>query len=119
MIKDLCVENAFFIEEFQVIKEKHALLIKSGVLKGSLEETTALHRCALRLYYKFIGPDSPYQLNISSDSERRIFEELKKLCITDFSMFENVLQQVHLMIYENTYQRYAMKHSVLDALDQI
>lgn len=63
------------------------------------------------LYNKFIVPGSPLQLNISHQRVAEI-EEFMKNDIYELKIFKMIILDVHIMIFDNSFQKYVRKGSL-------
>lgn len=96
----MSIENGYFIEE--------VIAVKKSSKEKSIRETSTkrLKGAMIDLYEKYILDDSPFQLNLNSSTVKPLHDKIASgegLCIQDF---DNILNIVHLMVYENTFNRY-------------
>lgn len=101
MIKELCIENALFLEES--FKIKNEIIASTSNLESIL---TLSNRKLWILYYKYIEEGSLFQLNLSVASVNRIKLALDTNKECGMEIYDVVVEEVLRMVYENTYHRY-------------
>lgn len=110
MEKELCLENAMFIEEFTLLKSR-SLRVMQGSQASLFETPTQSNReylqtATIELYERFIAVGSKFELNLSSAVTERIRGIISGSLKLELEVFETILAEVHRNVYDNTFQRY-------------
>jgi len=107
MERDLCIENALFLEDYQTSLDtlknmKNASLVNLDIAMNY--ETKAVRL----LFEKYVAEGAPQQLNISHKLSKSIREVVKSGVVKQLELYVEVYDEVIVMIYENSFQRYIM-----------
>lgn len=103
MTKELCIENALFLDEIERGRLKY---LPTNITSSCI--SVVPERKLWSIYRKFIEEGAPFQLNISCDSGDRIKEMLKSEIPCGYEIYNDILDEVHAMIFENSFQRYLL-----------
>lgn len=111
MARELCIENALFLEELDRARDRYSPLQKvtSSASTNLLANvpTLMIKKTLYTLYKKYIVADAPFQLNISFYLVDVIKEQLERES-AGFEVFDVVVAEVHSMLFQNTFQRYIL-----------
>lgn len=106
MARELCIENALFLEELDRSREKFNQATSSAST-NLLAPTLKMKKTLYTLYKKYIATDAPFQLNISYYLVDVVRESLD-FEDAGFEVFDTVVNEVHSMLFQNTFQRYVL-----------
>lgn len=124
MQRELCIENALFIEEYTILLEGKSDKITCGFGFEDFPspEEEAEHNSLLKLeihklFMKFVVNGAQHQLNITSNLTDYITKRFNSEEGAGLEIFNPVLKEVHCMIYQNTFQRFlAMSQRKMDVI---
>jgi len=115
MVRELCIENALFLEDLKRAIDKHEKgLIISGSISGTLEHqdtSPLLRKTLMKIYRKYVVEGSPYQLNITCYLVDIVKKKLDSKEEVGFEVYDEVVREVHAMLYANTFQRFVVRIS--------
>lgn len=103
MVKELCIENALFIEELHRKKTTRA------IKKSNLDLTRTPKQKLWSVYNKYIRDGACLQLNIPQELNTRMRVCLESRSEYGYELFDPVYEEVLKMVFENTYQRYVLE----------
>jgi len=99
MAKEMCLENALFIEEFTLVKNEAKRMLsapQSKLFETPIETNRAyLQGEIAKLYDRFIAVGAPFELNLPSSIADKIEAIITGKVHAELDVFECVLSEVH------------------------
>jgi hypothetical protein len=99
-LRDFTIENPLFYQRYREIAER--------VKEGELASTQEMHLELKVVYASFIADGAQYQLNLTKGAFRRV-EKRIGAGEGSLSVLDEVLQEVFVLMFHNTYPRYLSK----------
>lgn len=103
LASELCIENAYFIHDFNTSKES---LYQTSIQSERTHLIQETHSIAERLFEKYIQEGSPFQLNITAEMVNQVKSGLNETGNSSLACFDPVFVEVNDLVYRNTFARY-------------